>query len=292
MEFLDKSIEMNLKCFLQKLEEHFGGDVISFYGPIYPYIEKIFRDFIEDLKNGENKNKRIIIFLNTSGGLVETTEKLVYIIRHHYKEVYFVIPDYAMSAGTIWCMSGDKIFMDYSSCLGPIDTQILNAKDKLVPALGYLDKVSEFIYKSRNNTLTDLEVAYFLNNIDLAELRFYEQAKDLTISLLKEWLVKYKFKNWKKHRTNPEKIGKAVTKKEKEKRAEEIAEKLNDTKHWHSHGRAIGIKILQDYLKLEIENYSSEKDLTFDIRSYNDILIGYINRMGYKYHLHSRKEPL
>ena len=26
-----------------------------------------------------------------------------------------------MSAGTIWCMSADKIFMDYSSSLGPID---------------------------------------------------------------------------------------------------------------------------------------------------------------------------
>ena len=30
----------------------------------------------------------------------------------------------------------------------------------------------------------------------LAELRSYEQARDLTISLLKEWLVTFKFKSW------------------------------------------------------------------------------------------------
>jgi hypothetical protein len=53
--------------------------------------------------------------------------------------------------------------------------------------------------------------------------RRHEQARDLTIALLKEWLVKYKFKNWKKHRTNPSKIGQPVTAAEKEQRATEIA---------------------------------------------------------------------
>jgi ClpP class serine protease len=42
----------------------------------------------------------------------------VTVIRKHYKTVNFVVPDYAMSAGTIFCMSGDKIFMDYASALG------------------------------------------------------------------------------------------------------------------------------------------------------------------------------
>jgi ClpP class serine protease len=49
----------------------------------------------------------------------------VTVIRKHYKTVNFVVPDYAMSAGTIFCMSGDKIFMDYASALGPIDPQVI-----------------------------------------------------------------------------------------------------------------------------------------------------------------------
>ena len=62
-----------------------------------------------------------MVFLNTPGGNAEIVEKLVEIIRFHYKELYFVVPDEAMSAGTIFCLAGDKIFMDYSSSLGPID---------------------------------------------------------------------------------------------------------------------------------------------------------------------------
>lgn len=72
---------------------------------------------------------------------------MVNVIRHHYEELYFIVPDSAMSAGTIFCMAGDKIYMDYSSSLGPIDSQVFNGNN-LVPALGYLDKVEELVTKS------------------------------------------------------------------------------------------------------------------------------------------------
>ena len=107
----------------------------------------------------------MIVFLNTPGGSAETVEKMVSIIRFHYKEVYFVIPDYAMSAGTILCMSGDKIYMDYSSSLGPIDPQVYNGKN-WVPALGYLDKVEELIGKSAKDELTEAEFL-ILQKLDL-----------------------------------------------------------------------------------------------------------------------------
>ena len=38
--------------------------------------------------------------------------------------------------------------------------------------------------------------------MDLAWLSSIEQARELSISLLKDWLVKYKFKNWNAHETN------------------------------------------------------------------------------------------
>ena len=151
-------------------------------------MEKSFRDFIEQLKkDNEFDRDRLTVILNTPGGSAETVEKMVNVIRFHYNEVYFVVPDYAMSAGTIFCMSGDKIFMDYSSSLGPIDPQVFNGKN-WVPALGYLDKVEQLIEKSANNELTEAEFL-ILQKIDLAELRSYEMARDLTVSLLKQWLV-------------------------------------------------------------------------------------------------------
>lgn len=270
---------------LNKLEKHFKADVIFYYGPIADAIEKPFRDFIEDLKSDTVKNNTLCIFLNTPGGSAETVEKLVKITRHHYAEVYFIVPDSAYSAGTIFCMSGDKIYMDYSSSLGPIDPQVYNGTN-WVPALGYLDKVEELIDKSARGTLTNAELV-MLTQQDLAMLRRHEQARDLTIALLKEWLVKYKFKNWSTH--NKTKKGQPVTQAEKDERATEIASDLGNNKIWHSHGRSIGIFALTNILKLQIEDYSTDTTLKPLIREYNDLICQYILRNGQEFFLHSRK---
>jgi hypothetical protein len=184
-------------------------------------------------------------------------------------------------------MSGDKIFMDYSSSLGPIDPQVFNGTN-WVPALGYLDKVEALIEKSLNGTLSQAELV-MLTQQDLAMLRRHEQARDLTIALLKEWLVQYKFKNWDSHRSNPTKLGQPVTLQEKEERATEIASVLGDNKMWHSHGRSIGIFTLTNILRLEIEDYSNDKVLKPLIRQYNDLICQYILRNGSEVFLHSRK---
>lgn len=140
--------------------------------------------------------------------------------------------------------------MDYSSVLGPIDPQVKNKEGKYVPALGYLDKVNEMITKAQKNQLSQAEFL-ILKDFDLAELRAFEQAKELTIMLLKKWLVKYKFKNWNVHSSTGEK----VTEEDKKKRAEEIAKQLGDNKKWKSHGRPINIEELEG-LKLKAKRYS------------------------------------
>ncbi len=178
-------------------------------------------------------------------------------------------------------MSGDKIYMDYSSSLGPIDPQVYNGKN-WVPAMGYLDKVEDLIEKSKHGTLTEAEFLVF-QKLDLAELRGYEMARDLTVSLLKEWLVRYKFKNWTAH-----KDGSAVTSRQKEARAEEIAKLLGSNKLWHSHGRSIGIDTVQGLLKFKIEDYSKDTTLRPLIRDYNDLICEYIVSRGGKAFVHSR----
>lgn len=278
----DSTVQDILNDRLAKLEIHFGADVIFYYGPIANALEKPFRDFIEDLKSDIVKHTTLCIILNTPGGSAETVEKLVKITRHHYEEVYFIVPDAAYSAGTIFCMSGDKIFMDYSSSLGPIDPQVFNGKD-WVPALGYLDKVEEMIGKSASGTLTQAELI-MLREQDIAMLRRFEQARDLTIELLKEWLVKYKFKKWNSHST-----GIPVTDSEKIQRATEIARDLSNNKLWHSHGRSIDVAALTDILKLKIEDYSTDATLKTLIREYNDLICQYILRNNSEAFLHSRK---
>ena len=48
----------------------------------------------------------------------------------------FIVPEYAYSAGTIFCMSGDNIYMDYYSVLGPIDPTVQNKDGRWVAAFG------------------------------------------------------------------------------------------------------------------------------------------------------------
>ena len=191
-----------------------------------------------------------------------------------------------MSAGTIFCMSGDRIFMDYSAALGPIDPQVPDREDKvLVPALGYLDKVNELVMKSADNTITPAEFA-MLEKQDLAMLRSYEQARDLSKALLKKWLVKYKFASWTEHSTTQP--GTKVTAQEKEDRAEEIATMLSDNNLWHSHGRLIGMKTLQENVRLKIDDFSEQDELQESIRRYSDSLTDYISRLGTFIYIHSR----
>lgn len=211
---------------------------------------------------------------------------MVEIMRFHYAEVFFVVPDFAMSAGTILCMAGDRIFMDYSSSLGPIDPQVWNGKE-FVPALGYLDKVEQLLAKAKDGTITQAEFL-ILQSLDLAMLSRYEQPRDLTVTLLKKWLVQYKFKDWSTHGTDPKKVGQTVTPADKQARAEEIAKLLGDNKTWHSHGRMISAVTLQSVVRLKIDDYSADTTLRALVRAYNDLLVEYIARSNMKLFMHSR----
>lgn len=279
----DSTLHEILNDRLSRLEKHFDSDFLFYYGPITDSLDKPFRDLIEELKLEADTKDTLFIVLNTPGGSAETVERLVKITRHHYKTVNFIIPDAAYSAGTILCLSGDSIYMDYSSSLGPIDPQVYNGKN-WVPALGYLDKVEELINKSIAGTISQAELI-MLREQDLAMLRRHEQARDLTIALLKEWLVKYKFKNWNIHNST----GNPVTPAEKEIRATEIARDLGDNKIWHSHGRSIGVAALTNILKLKIEDYSGNPALTELIRDYNDLICQYIARNSGEMFFHTRK---
>ncbi|MFH2377329.1 serine dehydrogenasease [Hafnia paralvei] len=271
MSNLDSALEGYIAFKIDEFKkEHFPeSDIIVYYGGITEWAKHVYQPALENIGRYTKKNgtKSLVIILSTGGGSVESVEKMVEITRHFYQEVYFLVPDSAMSAGTIWCMSGDKIFMDYASSLGPIDPQVQSSEGKWVPALGYLDKVEEIINKSREGIVTQAELM-MLSNQDLAQLRRYEQAKELSKDLLKKWLVEYKFRNWNVRETTQSE----VTHEDKVARAEEIAVVLSDNRRWHSHGRSIGIATLVKDLNLQIEDYTENEELSESIRELDKML--------------------
>ena len=281
---LDDTIKSPLNYYLMKIEKNMEADAIYVHADIFDGLSGVIKDLLADLKEKEN-NKRLFFILTTGGGIIEEVERIVNVVRHFYQEVIFAVPNCAYSAGTVLCMSGDEIYMDFYSVLGPIDPQVPNKDGRYIPAQGYLDKVEEFVDKSRNDELTDAEYM-MLKEIDLANLRYYQQARELSIELLKKWLVQYKFKNWNEHRTtNP---GTPVTLEEKTARAADIAAELSDNNRWKSHGRGLDIKTLQE-LKLDIFDFEKDKDLSANLNKYYALVTDYMKQRKLGAFFHTRR---
>ena len=282
---IENSSRAELMRLLGQLEDYLQADVISYYGEIVNDSASDFKYIIEQLHEGSQvSNKKLYCILTTPGGSVLPVERMVTVMRRYYEYVGFIVPDYAYSAGTILCMSGDDILMNYYSALGPIDPQIQNKEGKLVAALGYLDKFEELIEKSKANKLSPAEFL-LLKDTDLGEIRSYEQARNLTIDLLEKWLATYKFKNWETHRD-----GRPVTESERKKRAKEIGSVLSDSKKWKSHSRPITIaELTAENLRLKINDYSDDKMLAPLIDRYYEYLIEYIVTHNFGRFIHSRR---
>lgn len=210
--------------------------------------------------------KEIDIILETPGGIAETVEDMVELIRSKYEKVGIIIPGMAKSAGTIFSMAGDEILMSNSSGLGPIDAQIVS-NGKKFSADAFLDGL-EKIKKEVIDT-GKLNPAYIpiLQSISPGEIQHFENAQNFSRTLVKNWLSKYKFKYWDKHKSS----GAVVTREEKEGRAEEIANKLCKHSDWLTHGRSIRINDLEA-MHLKITNYTADAVLNDAIERYYTLL--------------------
>jgi ClpP class serine protease len=269
-------IERRLEELRVEVEKVLDADVVFFAGPIDDGAHAHLRDIIEAT---DDRRDRLALLLETTGGYAESAERMANTFRYHYPVVDFVVPTFAMSAGTVLVMSGDAIYVDYSSTLGPIDPQVATTSGQYVPALGYLEHYERLVKKSASGQLTTAELSNLIERFDPAELYQYEQARDLSIALLREWLVKYKFKNW----TVTETRKKRVTQRMKEARAADIARKLNRTSLWHSHNRGITMEVLRRDLKLLIEDIADNSALKDALSNYVSMFMDFRYRLGHHY---------
>ncbi|MBI2831164.1 MAG: serine dehydrogenasease [Chloroflexi bacterium] len=285
-DFIEQQLDDRAKC----LEDTHGADVLAFEGPLLFSVDDAFRTMVEELRATSQK-KKLAIVLTTLGGYIEVVQRIVETLRHHYDVIDFIIPNYAFSAGTVLAMSGDSIWMDYYSRLGPIDPQVEGPdKRNMVPALGYLVQWQRLLEKAQKGTLTTVEAQLMISGpgFDQASLYQYEQARDLSVSLLKEWLVKYKFKDW----TRTESRKKPVTPAMKTRRAGDIARKLNASEKWHSHESGISMEVLRRDLNVKIDDFGAKSDLAKCIKDYYNLLSDYMRKLDKTGVLHRRGKYL
>lgn len=213
--------------------------------------------FREMIKSIPDTIKEIDIVLVTPGGSGEQVAKFVDKLRPRFDTVRFLLPDAAMSAGTIFVMSGDDIIMTPDSYIGPIDPQVPNRDGRFIPAQSLLALIEDI--KERGNTAlkagqqpnwTDLQI---LHRIDHKDLGSAISGSNYSIGLVKDFLAKYKFKSWLTHKST----GTPVSLTEKEQAALEIAKKFCDHTTWKSHSRGITREIAWQECKLQITHAES-----------------------------------
>jgi len=143
----DDIIQQLLREKCEALEGKLSGEVILIRAPMAPGVDDVVRREIENVASKPGCRDQLIVVLETNGGSIEVVERISDVFRHHFKSVVFVIPNVAYSAGTVLTLSGDSIYMDYYSVLGPIDPQIKNRDGRWVPGLGYLEKYNALVEK-------------------------------------------------------------------------------------------------------------------------------------------------
>lgn len=230
-----------------------GADVSLIQEDFY-----IIQDFLR-----ESDKETIDFYIETPGGSGEAAEEIARFLRKKFEEVNFVIAGEATSAGTILALSGDNIYMSDTGSLGPIDAQVRIGRFT-VSAHDY----KEWVESRRTEALSTGKLnpfdAVMVAQISPGELSGVINSLEFAKDLVKEWLEKYKFKNWTETQTKRQQVDSEMRKK----RANEVAEKLCNHTEWRTHGRSLKIDDLKEVLLIErIDDDKILADIVYRIKT-------------------------
>jgi hypothetical protein len=224
--------------------------------------------FSEMISTVTSDQKTIDVILVTPGGSAQQVAKFVDKLRPRFNNVVFILPYMAMSAGTIFAMSGNDIIMSRNSYIGPIDPQVPNREGFYVPAQAILTLIDEIqkrgeehLKRGQAPPWTDLQI---LKQLDGKEIGNALNTSAYSMELVEGYLYNYKFANWNVHSTD----GKPVTDEEKRTRAAEIARMLCSHAQWKTHSRGISRDVAWNGCKIKITHSESDPALDRAIRRF------------------------
>jgi hypothetical protein len=258
-----------------KLRNTFAIVYVAAIGKPIPDVSLSQDDYylIHDLVR-DTESRKLDFYIETPGGNGEAAEEIVRCLRNKFDEVSFIVSGEAKSAGTIMVLSGDEILMTETGSLGPIDAQVKIGRS-LVSAYDYMEwtkgKREEAEKIGKLNPFDAIMVA----QISPGELEGVYYALKYAEDLVVDWLVRYKFKNWRV--TETRKL--PVTEEMKIKRANEIATELLNHAKWRLHGRSIKATGLQEIgLKItKVDEDDKLRDIVYRIQTVCRLLFSSTN---------------
>ena len=156
--------------------------------------------FLELVKQVPQEYNKVDIFLVTRGGSAQQVNRFVNCLRSRFEEVDFLIPSFCMSAGTLFALSGDRIWMTAGACLGPIDPQVPTTDGRYVPAQALLLLVDQLQKQGddamQNGRPFPWTAVRIIDSLDKKELGDAITATTYSLMMASQFLQNYKFKHW------------------------------------------------------------------------------------------------
>jgi len=142
--------------YIQKLHEHTSRNVIIYYSAWLQkpningtQVNDADKNGFMTVIHGLDRSKGLDLILHTPGGETAATESLVDYLRSMFEiDIRAIVPQLAMSAGTMIACACKEIIMGKHSSLGPIDPQFMG-----MPAHGVVEEFQRAYVEIRQDQL-------------------------------------------------------------------------------------------------------------------------------------------
>ena len=254
LQVTENPIDKNRRDFLKQLSAYTGRNVIVYYsgwlqkenliqkGIRFDIVDADKLGFMSTVK-GLKKDKGLDLILHTPGGSIAATESIVHYLRSIFgTNIRAIVPQIAMSAGTMIALSCEEILMGKHSNLGPIDPQLGGH-----PTHGIIEEFK----KAREEIVANPATIPFWQSIlakyPPAFVGECDKAIKWSETMVQEWLKTGMFKDEKDNDSKRAKIS-------------EIVKALGSHEETHSHSRPIHVDKLTD-LGVKVTPIESDQTL-------------------------------
>lgn len=182
------------KKYLTDLSNFVDRPVIAYYSGWLqkpdPLLELNITDFDMNgfmaVVHNLDRRRGLDLVLHTPGGAIEATRALVeYLYSMFGKDIRVIVPQLAMSAGTMIACAAKTIVMGKHSSLGPTDPQVAGN----LPAIGVIEEIKKAIAEIRADPLKQIVWQEVFRKYPPSFIANCERSIEGTRKMVREWLI-------------------------------------------------------------------------------------------------------
>lgn len=267
-EVLDESKQMGStsdlirRKYLKQLSDHTGRGVIAYYSG---FLQKPFLGNLPSFLIGDsdmtgfmacihrlNPDAGLDLVLHTPGGSIAATEAIVTYLRGKFgTNIRAIVPQLAMSAGSMISLATKEVVMGKHSSLGPIDPQVNG-----VPAHGIIEEFDTAVRESKANPARAAFWGAIIGKYNPTLIGECKKAIDWSEQLVTTWL----------------KSGMLSGDADADQVADQIVNELGDHAVTKSHGRHYSVAQIRD-LGVKVVDLEADDTLQDTVLSYHHAAI-------------------